>query len=127
MSKSARMIKALYKKHRMVKEETYDHEKEDKSVATYGKKPKFDKADKDDSIGEKKPEAAAAFQHIVQSGDTSAALPVAAEKKQEVVATAPAHRVETAKFGLIRNIPHIPLGTSAWRCPLPDSRVPAGG
>ena len=46
---------------------------------------------------EKKPEAAAALQHIVQSGDTSAALPVAAEKKQEVVATAPAHRVETAK------------------------------
>ena len=66
MSKSARMIKALYKKHRMVKEETYDHEKEDKSVATYGKKPKFDKADKDDSIGEKKPEAAA-----VMSGGTT--------------------------------------------------------
>ena len=58
LSKSARMIKALYKKHRMVKEETYDHEKEDKSVATYGKKPKHDKTDKDDSLGEKKPEAA---------------------------------------------------------------------
>ena len=43
MSKSARMIKALYKKHKMVKEEIYDHEKEDKSVATYGKKPKVDK------------------------------------------------------------------------------------
>jgi len=43
MSKSARMIKSLYKKHKMVKEDLYDHEKEDKSVATYGKKPKVDK------------------------------------------------------------------------------------
>ena len=42
----------------MVKEELYDHEKEDKSVATYGKKPKFDKAEKDEG-GEKKPSAAA--------------------------------------------------------------------
>ena len=45
MSKSARMIKSLYKKHRMVKEDLYDHEKEDKSVATYGKKPKVEKQD----------------------------------------------------------------------------------
>jgi len=43
MSKSARIIKSLYKKHKMVKEEIYDHEKEDKSVATYGKKPKVEK------------------------------------------------------------------------------------
>jgi hypothetical protein len=43
MSKSARIIKSLYKKHKMVKEELYDHEKEDKSVATYGKKPKTEK------------------------------------------------------------------------------------
>ena len=43
MSKSARMIKSLYKKHKMVKEDLYDHEKEDKSVAAYGKKPKVDK------------------------------------------------------------------------------------
>jgi hypothetical protein len=43
MSKSARMIKSLYKKHRMVKEDLYDHEKEDKSVASYGKKPKVEK------------------------------------------------------------------------------------
>jgi hypothetical protein len=59
MSKSARIIKALYKKKGVVKEDMYDHEKEDKSVTTYGKKPKFDKAEKDDSIGEKKPTAAA--------------------------------------------------------------------
>jgi hypothetical protein len=58
MSKSARMIKALYKKKGVVKEDIYDHEKEDKSVATYGKKPKMEKADKDESIGEKKPQAA---------------------------------------------------------------------
>jgi hypothetical protein len=43
MSKSARMIKSLYRKHKMVKEDLYDHEKEDKSVASYGKKPKVDK------------------------------------------------------------------------------------
>jgi hypothetical protein len=59
MSKSARMIKALYKKHRVVKEDMYDHEKEDKSVATYGKKPKMDQTDKKDSFGENKPQAAA--------------------------------------------------------------------
>ena len=58
MSKSARIIKSLYKKKGMVKEDLYDHEKEDKSVATYGKKPKMDTADKKDSIGEKKPQAA---------------------------------------------------------------------
>jgi hypothetical protein len=58
MSKSARMIKSLYKRKGVVKEDTYDHEKEDKSVATYGKKPKFDKAEKDEG-GEKKPTAAA--------------------------------------------------------------------
>ena len=59
MSKSARMIKALYKKHRVVKEDMYDHEKEDKSVATYGKKPKMSQTDKKDSLGENKPQAAA--------------------------------------------------------------------
>jgi hypothetical protein len=57
-SKSARMIKAMYKKHRM-HEETYDHEKEDKSVATYGKKPKTQKVDGVDNLGQTKPKAAA--------------------------------------------------------------------
>ena len=61
---TAKRIMALKKK--MVKEDLYDHEKEDKSVKTYGKKPKFDKADKDDSLGEKKPQAAA-----VLSGGTT--------------------------------------------------------
>jgi hypothetical protein len=65
LSKSARMIKALYKKHR-VSEDMYDHEKEDKSVATYGKKPKMDTADKKDSMGENKPKAAA----VVSGGTT---------------------------------------------------------
>jgi hypothetical protein len=48
MSKSARMIKSLYKKNKMVKEDLYDHEKEDKSVATYGKKPKAEKIETDE-------------------------------------------------------------------------------
>ena len=50
LSKSARMIKSIYKKHRMVKEDLYDHEKEDKSVKTYGKKPKHDVSDPKDSM-----------------------------------------------------------------------------
>jgi hypothetical protein len=74
-SKSARMIKALYKRKGMVKEDTYDHEKEDKSVQTYGKKPKFNQTDKKDSFGEKKPEALA-----VMTGGTT----LTGEKRDEV-------------------------------------------
>ena len=62
MSKSARMIKALYKKHNM-KEDMTDWEKEDKSVQTYGKKPKIQTTPKKDSFGEDKPKAA-----IIMSG-----------------------------------------------------------
>jgi hypothetical protein len=54
MSKSARIIKNLYKKKGM-KEEIYDHEKEGKSVATYGKKPKMQQA----GAGLEEPKAAA--------------------------------------------------------------------
>lgn len=57
-TKSARIIKALYKRKGM-KEELYDHEKEDKSVATYGKKPKVVTNDPKVSFGENKPDAAA--------------------------------------------------------------------
>jgi len=45
-------------KKKKLKEDMHDHEKEDKSVATYGKKPKFEKAEKDNG-GENKPSAAA--------------------------------------------------------------------
>ena len=65
MTKSARMIKALYKR-KNVKEETYDWEKEDKSVQTYGKKPKVQMTDKKDSYGEEKPKAA-----ITMTGGTT--------------------------------------------------------
>jgi hypothetical protein len=58
MSKSARIIKSIYKK-KGVAEEMYDHEKEDKSVATYGKKPKISTTDPKQSMGERKPDAAA--------------------------------------------------------------------
>ena len=54
MSKSARIIKSIYKKKGM-KEEIYDHEKEDKSVASSGKKPKMQKM----STGLEEPQAAA--------------------------------------------------------------------
>jgi hypothetical protein len=66
MSKSARIIKAIYKKKRMVKEDMYDHEKEDKSIQTYGKKPKVMEPDEKKNLGEKKPEA-----RIVMSGGTT--------------------------------------------------------
>lgn len=63
-SKSAQMIKDIYKKK--IKEDLNDWEKEDKSVQTYGKKPNHDKADKKDSMGEKKPQASA----VVSGGTT---------------------------------------------------------
>jgi hypothetical protein len=62
MSKSARMIKSLYK-HLNMKEETYDWEKDDKSIKSYGKSPKVNKTEDKDNVGENKPEA-----RIVMSG-----------------------------------------------------------
>jgi hypothetical protein len=58
MSKSARMIKSLYKSKNM-KEDMYDWEKDDKSTKGYGKKPKMATTDKKESYGENKPEALA--------------------------------------------------------------------
>jgi hypothetical protein len=58
MSKSARIIKTIYKRKNM-KEDMNDWEKEDKSVQSYGKKPKLDMTDKKDNVGENKPEARA--------------------------------------------------------------------
>lgn len=58
MSKSARIIKSLYKSKNM-KEDMYDWEKDDKSTKGYGKKPKMAMTDEKDSMGENKPEAVA--------------------------------------------------------------------
>jgi hypothetical protein len=58
LSKSARIIKSIYKRKGVVKEDLYDTEKEDKSVESYGKKPKVTKTDEKDSLGDNKPEAA---------------------------------------------------------------------
>jgi len=66
MSKSARMIKAIYKHHKVVKEDTYDHEKDDKSIATYGKKPKVTEMDKDVDAEKQKIKAAA----VLSGGST---------------------------------------------------------
>ena len=69
MSKSARMIKDLYKHHNMKKkmsEDMTDWEKEDKSVQTYGKKPKIQTTSKESSYGEDKPKAA-----IIMTGGTT--------------------------------------------------------
>lgn len=64
MSKNANLIKALYKKHKVkkeVKEELYDHEKDDKDGGTYGQKPKFAKVKvgQQEDQSDSKPKAAA--------------------------------------------------------------------
>jgi hypothetical protein len=70
MSKSARIIKSIYKRKNM-KEETFDTEKEDKSVATYGKKPKLtDTTKKIDTVGDKTQAAA-----IMSGGTTLTGTP----------------------------------------------------
>jgi len=56
--KKTTLQRVMALKKKKLKEDMHDHEKEDKSVATYGKKPKFEKAEKDEG-GEKKPQAAA--------------------------------------------------------------------
>jgi hypothetical protein len=57
---STKIIKSIYK---MRKEETYDWEKDDKSVQTYGKSPKLKKTEMEQNVGETKPQA-----RIVMSG-----------------------------------------------------------
>ena len=70
MSKSARIIKSIYKRKGM-KEEIYDVEKEGKSIATYGKKPKLsDNEKKIEAVGGK-PQAAA----IMTGGTTLTGTP----------------------------------------------------
>lgn len=64
-SNSAKIIKSLYKKVNM-KEDMYDFEKDDKSIETYGKKPKVNKMDKDAEPSKSKIQAAA-----VLSGGTT--------------------------------------------------------
>ena len=59
-----RVKRAMKKKH--VKEDTYDWEKADKSVASPGKKPRMDKSNEKDGEGVAKPKAAA-----VLSGGTT--------------------------------------------------------
>ena len=51
------IIKSIYKKPSL-REDLYDHEKEDKSVATYGKKPKFQKPGPDAETKQTPPAAA---------------------------------------------------------------------
>ena len=70
MSKSARIIKSIYKRKGM-KEEIYDTEKEGKSIATYGKKPKLsDNEKKIEAVGGE-PQAAA----IMTGGTTLTGTP----------------------------------------------------
>jgi len=72
MSKSARIIRSIYKRKGM-KEETYDFEKNDKSSESkpYGKKPSFNATDKYKNAGENKPEAKA----VMKGGTTLTGQP----------------------------------------------------
>ena len=65
---AAKMVKSLVKKH--VKEDMYDHEKEDKSVASYGKKPKVQNLEPDGTTKES-PQAAA----VLTGGKTLTGTP----------------------------------------------------
>jgi len=65
LSKKAAVVKELYMKHRAVREELYDHEKDDKDAGNYGKKPKL-QMPKGEQTGDKKTQAAA-----VMSGGTT--------------------------------------------------------
>lgn len=71
-SKSARIIKSIYKKNRMVKEDLYDHEKGDKDPArVYGKAPKMQRIeDKGTPLG-KAPKAGA----VLSGGTTMTGKP----------------------------------------------------
>lgn len=69
-SKSARMIKSIYKRKNM-KEDIYDHEKDDKSIETDGKKPKVTKVDKDVGSISSKPQAFA----VLSGGKTMTGQP----------------------------------------------------
>lgn len=70
LTKSARMIKNIYKKKNM-KEDIYDHEKDDKSTQVKGKQPKMVKVDKMANYGENKPDAHA----ILTGGKTMTGEP----------------------------------------------------
>lgn len=60
LSKGAQLLKSVYMKKKMVKEDLYDTEKDDKNPAkVHGKAPKLEKADEKESKGEQKPQAAA--------------------------------------------------------------------
>lgn len=73
-SKSARIIRSIYKKKGM-KEETYDWEKDDKNTQVYGKKPKLKDTPSEDNVGENKPDARA----ILSGGKT-----MTGEKRDDV-------------------------------------------
>jgi hypothetical protein len=70
MSKSARMIKALYKHHN-VKEDMMDWEKGDKSTQSYGKKPNFKMAGKNIDTSDTKSDARA----VMKGGTTLTGQP----------------------------------------------------
>jgi hypothetical protein len=62
---AAEVVKDIYKKKKLQREELYDHEKDDKNGTTYGKKPSY-KQPKEDVVSDKKSQAAA----VLKGGTT---------------------------------------------------------
>lgn len=89
-SKSARIIKSIYKKKGVVREDLYDHEKEDKSVASYGRKPKVVKTEKIMTQDSDKPKAAA----VLSGGTTMTG------QKRDTVEIDPALKVRPGQTGM---------------------------
>ena len=59
MSRSAKIVKSIYKKKDVMKEDTYDWEKSNKDDSSYGKKPKMSKVSDKEEKSEKESAAAA--------------------------------------------------------------------
>ena len=89
-ARSTKIIKDLYKKKRGIKEDLYDHEKEDKSVSSYGKKPKMSKVDNAVATGAGKPQAAA----VLSGGTTMTG------QKRDTIEIDPALRVRPGQTGM---------------------------
>ncbi len=86
LSRSARIIKALYKK-KGVKEDTYDWEKDDKDTSSYGKQPKYTKSGDKASKVKKESDAAA-----VLSGGTTLT-----KQKRDIVELDPRMKLRSNK------------------------------
>ena len=71
LSKKASVVKEIFKKHRGLKEDLYDKEKDDKEPASYGVKPKHIKAPEGQEVGDNQVQARA----VLSGGKTLTGQP----------------------------------------------------